>query len=994
MPPIDPQQLLKALGPLLTNSGGIKGAQEASRIASLMKDATKLVSRCIYLNILRVTDSPSALEKFIEVGGWDTMNTWLDFSRNDSNDALLGEILQAYLNLPVSVTLLKKNSAAKTIKQLSKAENEKIKTLSSQLVDAWTKTIRGQNNKEESDDKKKKKKHKEKEREKSDKDKENDKKEREEKDSEKHKRSDKESKEHHHRDKDRKDRDRHKDKDRDKERSRDKSKSSNENNKDSTKSSSSSSSDHPSSKSKDPSSSSKKISLPEEAKASSSTPSVSTPAGTVPSSKTDTGANKEEESRRRPKTVKQLNTRFRSTGLFDEDDEDEVEPVKKKLDKPPIKRAGLEMRGEDLIEKKPRLQLTMPTLTPASVDLGNMTPPEVQHGRIKIIPPPKRAPAHEIQESNVFMDALQQSSYTHGPLKKKKKLTSPSATTAPSSLLRGSHSLSPPSATSPPQATSPPEEETGPTSPPLLSPTAAMAQKLPSVPSFYRDTLEDMPEPTEEKEDNVEEEDDGPPVVEGMDTSEASPPQLDQSDADISMEQSEGLSNESKESSENSSDKAPVSEGEQRVKSTKPKKSVSWARESQLEEYFYFELDETERENVNRPKSFMEMKKEEMVLDKRAMESAKRLNNDFMVEVLPWKRPKLIDDVIEVVEPGCNSQEKVVQTERERAVLCALFFNKVPDTPNEPDPDMAGEENDMKVIPLEDENGSCTEYEHTYNFDDPSSLPYDPEFGGLPLQNQGPAMNQGHMGMNNNMGNNMNANMGGGGGGANMGYKMPPALSHLLNTLRQQAQETQDPLMQNLQGRLTHVLQSTNPQDSGMLMDRILNALEPFKNQIPGLSGLISSVTNNGMDPNMGGGSGQGPRGMMGPNQMGNPRPHGGLLGSHPPGFNMMGPGNMRPNMQGGPNMPGPNMQGGPSMPGGPMMGNGGGNMNPNFYNRGPRPNMGEMRMGGPPQWRGGGRGRPFGKRGHKNSVCQHFVKKGNCRYGDGCQFIHPGPDS
>ena len=103
------------------------------------------------------------------------------------------------------------------------------------------------------------------------------------------------------------------------------------------------------------------------------------------------------------------------------------------------------------------------------------------------------APAHEIQESNVFMDALQQSSsYASLGMKKKKKAASPSVTTPPV-LLRGGSSVALSSSSTPTaSATSPPLQgidaaisvsEPGPTSPPLLSPTTAMAQKLPSVPS-------------------------------------------------------------------------------------------------------------------------------------------------------------------------------------------------------------------------------------------------------------------------------------------------------------------------------------------------------------------------------------------------------------------------------------------------------------------------------------------------------------------------------
>ncbi|RUS73740.1 hypothetical protein EGW08_018501 [Elysia chlorotica] len=976
MPPIDPQQLLRALGPLLTDQGGIKGAQAALQIASLMKDASKLVSKCVYLNILRVTESEEAFTKFVEVGGWDTLNAWLDVARTENNSPLLGELLEVYLRIPVTVALLKQNSAAKTIKKMQgKTDNDKLKKLSTELVDVWMKTIRGQNvgTDADLDDKKKKKKHKDKDSEKEkDKDYEKDrdknhrdsKKGKEEKENnDRHRSRDKDSKERDTQDsnRDRKDRDRHKDKDRS---HRDKSKDSS-----SKSSSSSSSSSSSQNKHKETISNSSKKSAAEDSKATSAEKSKS--------------ASTEEESHRRLKTVKAIGSRIRSTGLFD-DDEEEMDIVKKPVDKTAAKRiSNLESKGEESSEKKPRLHLNMPAMSSSGLTSSTTTPPEIMHGRIKIIPP-KKPPAHEIQESNVFMAALQQSSsYASFGLKKKKKAASPSVTTPPV-LLRGG-SLT--TATSPPQGVqgSVTVSEPGPTSPPLLSPTTAMAQKLPSVPSFYRDTLEETPD-SDKKDAKQEDGRDSPPTLDlmapldcqaeprkeqDMDTSKTDEPLLDFGNAEDFQE-------------------ANV---EEPPKSTKPKKRVSWARESQMEQIFYFEMDENERENVNRPKSFSDLKREEMMLDRRAIESGKRFTNDTMVEVLQWKLPKLIDNAIVVVDSGCNSVERQIQMEREQSVLCALFFNKVPDTPNEPDPEIPSEEEDIKVIPLEDENGSCTEYEHTYNFNDPSSLPYDPEFGALPLQGQNPQHGAagGHL-ANGHAG---GAGMGGpppglhgnlaGQGSGSMGHMMsslPPGISHILHVLKQQAQETRDPIMQNLQGMLSNVLQTTNPQDSGMLVDRILNALEPFMNQIPGLSNLINSVKGNGgMDFPVGGAAGAGaggpggrflghPAGPGGPMSGGNPR-HG-LLGSAPPGFNMeaAASGNMRPPL---------GMSAGPMS----MMNNGGSNFG--------------MGMGGPPpgHWRGGGggggRSRPF-KRGHHrgNTVCTFFVKTRNCKYGESCQFLHP----
>lgn len=71
-----------------------------------------------------VADIYYLYSRFLEVGGWDILNTWLEVARDDNNEPLLGEILEVYQSLPVTVGLLKQNSAAKTIKQLSKAEKE------------------------------------------------------------------------------------------------------------------------------------------------------------------------------------------------------------------------------------------------------------------------------------------------------------------------------------------------------------------------------------------------------------------------------------------------------------------------------------------------------------------------------------------------------------------------------------------------------------------------------------------------------------------------------------------------------------------------------------------------------------------------------------------------------------------------------------------------------------------------------------------------------
>ena len=63
-----------------------------------MKDATQLVSRCVYLNVLRVTDVQDLLEKFIIEGGWAILNTWLVEAKNSENMVLILEVLKVILN--------------------------------------------------------------------------------------------------------------------------------------------------------------------------------------------------------------------------------------------------------------------------------------------------------------------------------------------------------------------------------------------------------------------------------------------------------------------------------------------------------------------------------------------------------------------------------------------------------------------------------------------------------------------------------------------------------------------------------------------------------------------------------------------------------------------------------------------------------------------------------------------------------------------------------
>ncbi|KAK9888443.1 hypothetical protein WA026_000691 [Henosepilachna vigintioctopunctata] len=138
MPRIDPLQLLKCLSVLLSPEGGIMSREEVPRLVNLMtKFSKKLVSKCVYLLILKSTDD-TLVDMFMASGGWLLIHTWLQEAMASSNWNLVQEILELLLVTPVDSSRLRLNNIPKLVKTLSKREDlGDVKEMAASLVNNW-----------------------------------------------------------------------------------------------------------------------------------------------------------------------------------------------------------------------------------------------------------------------------------------------------------------------------------------------------------------------------------------------------------------------------------------------------------------------------------------------------------------------------------------------------------------------------------------------------------------------------------------------------------------------------------------------------------------------------------------------------------------------------------------------------------------------------------------------------------------------------------------
>ncbi|XP_070532301.1 serine/threonine-protein phosphatase 1 regulatory subunit 10-like [Ptychodera flava] len=862
---VDPLQLLKALSPLLGHEGAIKSPQEVVRLVSLMRDAKKLVSRCTYCNILKVTTDKPTLDKFVEVGGWNVLNTWLIDAKEGENASLLAEIMKIFKQLPMTIDTLKQNNTAKVIRQISKGEyTEKIKSLAGDLVSVWMSLVKTSSSGTEKPEKKKKKK--------------------------------KESGHSH-------------------------------------------SHGHGHS-----SSSSVKVSE----------------SGNVNGPKTE-----KVEKKRTAKVVGPAHTKFRSTGL---ETETKLPPIKLKkkiisdnVDRPPNIKIPKRTNSEPAKSIQPpekKLKPSMPTTAVTSPSPTSTTPVNT-HGKIKLIPA-KPKPVHVINESSGFMDALNAPA---APIRKKVKT----------------------------KAGGKPGTPTSPTAP-----------KIPGYPSSNGggrgndDNTEHRPG-TPTPEDEVKDE----------------MPKIRFYTAGQSEEESTKDSNSKKEEGESSEGTGIL------TMQSKKKKAVSWAESDKLVQVCYFEMDETERVNVNNVKDFRDAAHMDMLREKEAMESAKRgmkiTDDNHKVEAknkeyMLWRKV-YIDLPPSPMEPGLNSTEKDTQREREMSVLQEIFFDKasLPDSPHEPDPE-AVEPEEPKIIPLEDESAMdaipADGYAETIMASEQQQQQQQQQHYSHDQQQQ--AQMQHMQSQQQDM--------------ASGGSNLPPALASLMQQAKgpvvstpPTSQEPPSPntAVKNVQNLLSSIMgsssntQSITPQqmqEEKDMTNKLKEILEPFKNQLPAQGPPMEQEPQGNMQgPPPQGNMQPGPPGPMPPGPHG---PPGGLppMGMPPGGpMHMHGPSPPHPHGQallplpggpGGPRPPmGPGFDQGPyhqGPPPGPMRGSPRGHMR----GRGGRGRGDDGFMGrggfrgrGGPRGRSRGRGRDMSER----PVCYHFMGPRGCRFGDQCQFIHPG---
>lgn len=103
------------------------------------KYSKKLVSKCIYIQILKSTET-DLLGQFMAAGGWNLVHNWLRDGSDSDNWPFVQELLEMLLLCPVDGNRLKSNHTPKIVKNLSLAcADQTVQILSKKLVEQWLK---------------------------------------------------------------------------------------------------------------------------------------------------------------------------------------------------------------------------------------------------------------------------------------------------------------------------------------------------------------------------------------------------------------------------------------------------------------------------------------------------------------------------------------------------------------------------------------------------------------------------------------------------------------------------------------------------------------------------------------------------------------------------------------------------------------------------------------------------------------------------------------
>lgn len=137
--PVDPQYVLDAVIDILDIYGGVKSEQHCKQFVNALKKCEKLVQKAIYICILRATSSDYIRREILALGAWNIFYDWLKEAETTNIWALVKELLKAFIELPLNIEFLRINHTPKIIRRLSKRLDVdiEIRRLASDIVVIW-----------------------------------------------------------------------------------------------------------------------------------------------------------------------------------------------------------------------------------------------------------------------------------------------------------------------------------------------------------------------------------------------------------------------------------------------------------------------------------------------------------------------------------------------------------------------------------------------------------------------------------------------------------------------------------------------------------------------------------------------------------------------------------------------------------------------------------------------------------------------------------------